>query len=76
MVVGLLSHGALGNAVHRQECLEERDDEGFKFWKFLFIFGGLLGFFCLFVLDCSNAFGKDLVILHTNTPYLSLVVLQ
>lgn len=32
--------------------------------------------FCLFVLDCTNAFGKALVILHTNTPYLSLVVLQ
>lgn len=48
LVVGLFSHGALGNAVHREECLEERDDGRFKFWKFLFICGGLFGFF-LFV---------------------------
>lgn len=40
----------LGNTVHRQECLEQRDDRGFKFWNFLFICGGLLGFLfvCLF----------------------------
>lgn len=46
---------------------------GGEFLNFLFV---VVGFFGCFVLDVSNAFGKALVILHTNTPYLSSDLLQ
>lgn len=64
---------SLGNTVHRQECLKERDGGGFKIWNFLLVVGCWV---CLFVLDSSNAFGKALVILHTKRPYLSFVLLH
>lgn len=48
LAVGLLSHGALGNTVHRQECLEEADDVGLKFLNFLFVVGCWVFLVCLF----------------------------
>lgn len=48
LAVGLLSHGALGNTVHRQECLEEADDVGLKFLNFLFVVGCWVFWFVYF----------------------------
>lgn len=45
--------------------------EDLSFGIFCLFVVGCWGF-CLFVLDCSNASGKVLVILHTDTAYVTL----